>query len=103
MEAKAKKPARPPSRASPCIELEDDDVAMHDAHIDFSDVDVDEEPIRSRTRSQSRVKETSMPPSEPVEKKKKVKRGAKTVGAEKQQPKPRRRRAIAEENTDDES
>lgn len=106
MEAIMMKPARPrpPSRASPSIVLDDDDedVAMQDAHIEFSDTDVDEEPIPLRTRSQSRIKETSMPPSEPVESKKKVKRGAKAVGAEKQQ-KPRRRRRIIEENTDEDS
>lgn len=86
------------------LDDDDEDVAMQDAHIEFSDIDVDEEPIPlrtpGRTRSQSRIKETSMPPSEPVEKQKKVRRGAKAVGAEKQ---PRRRRRIVEENTDDDS
>lgn len=74
---------------------------MHDA-FEFSDVEI-EEPLRKRTRSQSRMKETSVPPAELETKVTKVRRGAKKVDAEK---KPRRRRVIKEEtielNTDDE-
>lgn len=71
----------------------------YEPNFEFSDVEL-EQPIRTRTRSQSRIKEAPVPPPEPVVKQKKVRRGAKKVEGELQ--KPRRRRVIREEvNTDD--
>lgn len=85
---------------APSLEASDIEELMHDVY-EFSDVEV-EEPLRKRTRSHSRMKETSVPPAEPEPKQVKVRRGVKQVEAAK---KPRRRRVIREEieiNTDDE-
>jgi hypothetical protein len=91
---------------SPTIEATmDQDVPMHEENFEFSDVEPEQDPNRKRTRSQSRIKENSVPPPEPVQKQKKVRRGAKAVDGVSQ--KPRRRRVIHEEpaelNTDDEA
>jgi len=78
----------------------DQDEQMHE--FEFSDPEPDTEPKHVRTRSQSRMKEGSMPPVEPAPKKKKVRRDAIRV---KEEMLPRRRRAIQatpiEINTDD--
>lgn len=95
-----------PSTATSIVSNSDLDELMHDV-FEFSDVEV-EEPMHEQTRetrSQSRMKEPSVPPAEP--KLTKVRRGAKKVDAEAVK-KPRRRRVIREEpieidnNTDDE-
>lgn len=74
------------------------------ANVEFSDGDLDvemeiEAPVRA-TRSQSRNKETSMPPSDPQPKRNKVKRVIKTKTVEKSNVKQRRRRIIEEEESD---
>lgn len=67
---------------------------------EFSDVEI-EEPISKSTRSQSRMKENSMPPAEPEEKIIRIRRSSKKP--ESKQPTKLRRRAIKEEPiTDDE-
>lgn len=91
---------------APSIEPSTDvDEPMPD-NFEFSDVEI-EEPMPKRTRSQSRMKETSLPAAEPAPKQTKVRRGAKKVDADAAAKKPRRRRVITEEpidlmNTDDE-
>jgi hypothetical protein len=95
-----------PSTATSIVSASDLDEPMHDADaFEFSDVEV-EEPIQKRTRSNSRMKDSSMPPEGPPQKQTKVRRGAKKVDAEAAAKKPRKRRVIREEtidiNTDDE-
>lgn len=87
--------------------ISDPDEQLMHVDFEFSDADAEvEEPIRKRTRSQSRLREIPSAPTEPAPKVAKVRRGAKKVGAEAAAKKPRRRRVIAEEpaelNTDDE-
>jgi hypothetical protein len=88
-----------PSIVSPS----DIDEPMQTDVYEFSDVEI-EEPIRqSRTRSQSRMKETSVPPAEPEKKQPRVRRTSKKPESETAPTKLRRRRAIKEEPiTDDE-
>lgn len=77
------------------------DEPMQTDVFEFSDVEI-EDPIRKRTRSQSRMKETSVPPAEPVKKQTRVRRTTKKSESE-NQPTKLRRRAIKEEPiTDDE-
>lgn len=79
---------------------------MQEDNFEFSDAEVaqDQEPVRTRTRSQSRAKENSVPPAEPLQKQKRVRRGTKKV-VDTENEKPRRRRIIKVEplelNTDD--
>lgn len=108
-----------PSIASPILFHSDQDETMRDAN-EFSDVELElgsdamfeadyeqnVEPIPKRTRSQSKTKETSMPPAEPTRKQTKVKRGTKKVDPDYE---PRLRRRVIHEvhepigvDTDDE-
>lgn len=89
-----------PSVSSPC-EL---DEPMQTEVYEFSDVEI-EEPVRSRTRSQSRMKESSVPPVdlEPEKKNTRVRRTSRKPESKAAPTKVRRRRAIVEEPiTDDE-
>jgi len=70
----------------------------NDINFEFSDAEMElDEPIPKRTRSQSRAKENSIPPAEPVLKHAKVKRASKKGDPEYAADKPRRRRRIKEE------
>lgn len=69
----------------------------NEINFEFSDAEMElDEPIQKRTRSQSRAKENSIPPADPVPKRTKVKRGSKKDDHE-YEDKPRRRRHIKEE------
>lgn len=78
------------------------DEPMQTELFEFSDVEI-EEPISKSTRSQSRMKDSSMPPAEPEEKITRIRRGSKKPES-KNAPSKLRRRAIKEEEpiTDDE-
>lgn len=76
----------------------DIDEQMNEVNLEFSDAELEleiEEPITRKTRSQSRVKENSMPPAEPILKTK-VKKGAKKIDPD-YVGKTRRRRVIEED------
>jgi hypothetical protein len=74
------------------------DSLMHGGNVEFSDIEIEErlviEPVR--TRSQSRAKEPSQPPSDIEKVEKKKGRPRKTAAV------PKRRRRIVEESDDDE-
>lgn len=75
------------------VKDEEDDGSLYEPCFEFSDNEMEIEEEAPRTRSQSRAKESSMPPAEPV---RKVTR-AKKVSNEENNKKPRRRRRIIEE------
>lgn len=79
------------------------DEQMNEVNFEFSDIELElEEPVLTRTRSQSRAKENSVPPTRPSTadptRKSKVKRGAKKIDPDYvEKPHRLRRRAINEE------
>lgn len=88
-----------PSGISPTVASTEPDEAMHEQNFEFSDIEMESELPRKRTRSQSRNKETMPPQSDPVLPPKKGRKAVKKADGVTQRP--RRRRVIHEEITDE--